>query len=50
MFGFLVVEIMAVKPQTFLVNAPMTHVKLNGKNYSYWARSIEDFLKGKAFR
>ena len=38
---------MASKPKTSLVNAHMTHVKLNGKNYIYWARSIEVFLKGK---
>jgi hypothetical protein len=30
-----------------LSNAPMTSVKLNGKNYVYWARSVEVFLKGK---
>jgi hypothetical protein len=28
-------------------NAPMTSVKLNGKNYIYWARSVEVFLRGK---
>ena len=38
---------MATKPETPLVNATMTHVKLNGKNYIYWAWSVEVFLKGK---
>jgi hypothetical protein len=47
-FGFFVVEIMVVKPETSLVNAPMTYVK-NGKNYSYWARSVEVFFKGKGW-
>jgi hypothetical protein len=27
--------------------APTTYVKLNGKNYVYWARSMEEFLRGK---
>jgi hypothetical protein len=44
---FCVVEIIATKPETSLVNAPMTLVKLNGKNLIYWARSVEVFLKGK---
>jgi hypothetical protein len=30
-----------------LVNAPMTSVKLNGKNYVYWARFVKVFLRGK---
>jgi hypothetical protein len=47
-FGFFVVEIMVVKPETSLVNAPMTYVK-NGKNYSYWARLVEVFFKGKGW-
>jgi hypothetical protein len=34
-FGFFFVEIMASKPKTSLVNAHMTHVKMNGKNYIY---------------
>jgi hypothetical protein len=47
--GFFVVEIMTAKPETSLINAPMTYVKLNGKNYSYWARSVEVFLKSKGW-
>jgi hypothetical protein len=30
-----------------LVNASMTYVKLNGKNYVSWVQSVEAFLKGK---
>jgi hypothetical protein len=30
-----------------MVPAPMTHVKLNGKNYVYWSRSVEVYLRGK---
>jgi hypothetical protein len=30
-----------------MVPAPMTHVKLNGKNYVYWSRSVEIYLRGK---
>jgi hypothetical protein len=32
---------------SFMGNAPMTSVKLTGKNYVYWARSVEVFLRGK---
>jgi hypothetical protein len=34
-------------PTATMGNTPMTCVKLNGKNYVYWARSVEIFLKGK---
>ena len=27
--------------------APMTLMKLNGKNYVYWSRSVEVYLRGK---
>jgi hypothetical protein len=30
-----------------MVNALMMSMKLNGKNYVYWARSVEVFLIGK---
>lgn len=44
-------NIMATKldivPSAPLVIAPMTFVKLNGKNYVYWVWSVEVFLKGK---
>ncbi|KAG2670262.1 hypothetical protein I3760_14G077600 [Carya illinoinensis] len=32
------------------VNMPMTTVKLNGKNYILWSKSVEMFLKGKGLR
>ncbi|KAG2704847.1 hypothetical protein I3760_05G025500 [Carya illinoinensis] len=32
------------------VNMPMTTVKLNGKNYILWSKSVEMFLKGKGIR
>jgi hypothetical protein len=35
-----------IVPSTSLVNALMTTVTLNGKNYIYQARSVEVFLKG----
>ena len=41
------VEVMVTKTETPLVNAPMTQVKLNGKNYVYWAWFVKVFLKGK---
>lgn len=34
-------------PLAPLVDAPMTFVRLNGKNYVYWSRSVEVFLEGK---
>ncbi|KAG6656204.1 hypothetical protein CIPAW_04G005900 [Carya illinoinensis] len=32
------------------ISMPMTSVKLNGKNYMLWSRSIKMFLKGKGLR
>lgn len=34
-------------PYASLATAPMTSVKLNGKNYVYWSHSVEVFLRGK---
>ncbi|XP_042946557.1 uncharacterized protein LOC122279793 isoform X1 [Carya illinoinensis] len=40
-------ESMSLAPN---INMPMTSVKLNGKNYMLWSRSVEMFLKGKGLR
>jgi hypothetical protein len=34
-------------PTAVMGNTLMTYVKLNGKNYVYWAQLVEIFLKGK---
>jgi hypothetical protein len=36
-----------IVPTASLVNALMAFVKLNEKNYIYWAQYVEVFLKGK---
>ncbi|KAG2720948.1 hypothetical protein I3760_02G058300 [Carya illinoinensis] len=40
-------ESMSLAPN---ISMPMISVKLNGKNYMLWSRSVEMFLKGKGLR
>jgi hypothetical protein len=48
---YLLVDPMATRSEFIssfsTLNSPMTSINFNGKNYIYWARSVEIFLRGQ---